>query len=186
MTPEQLEDDAARPKAPPIPGLTPMQELHGKGLARIHRMYLKELTAVARLMADIRAGQASPQALPSAIAGMTLTQNLALFGSVCGRQCALLQNHHDIEEHWMFPAIAEHEQAGLGAVLERLKAEHKVIHSLIGQLRQVAEDLAQAADDAGFAACATAFDRLDRAIRSHFGYEETQLGPAMGYLGIPV
>ncbi|MDO5613799.1 MAG: hemerythrin domain-containing protein [Paracoccus sp. (in: a-proteobacteria)] len=186
MTPEQLEDDAARPKAPPIPGLTPMQELHGKGLARIHRMYLNELTAVARLMADIRAGLASPQVLPTAIAGMSLTQNLAMFGSVCGRQCALLQNHHDIEEQWMFPAIAEHAQAGLDAVLDRLKAEHEVIHSLIGELRQAADDLADAPDDASFGACTAAFNRLDRAIRSHFGYEETQLGPAMGYLGIPV
>ena len=186
LTPEELEDDAARPKAPPIPGITPMQELQGKGLARIHDMYRRELTGVARLMADIRAGLADPAQLPIAISRMTLTQNLMLFGSVCGRQCALLQNHHDIEEQWMFPAIGQHANSGLTAVLDRLRAEHRLIHALIVELWTVAEPLAETASDEGFQACALAFDRLDRAVRSHFRYEEVELAPAIGAYGIGV
>ncbi|MDO5647415.1 hemerythrin domain-containing protein [Paracoccus sp. (in: a-proteobacteria)] len=186
MTPEELDDDRARPRAPAIAGLTPMQELAGKGLARIHHMYRQELTGVARLLGDIRTGQARPDALPPAIAGLSLTENLSLFGTVCGRQCALLQNHHDIEEQWMFPAIDAHADTGLRAVLDRLKAEHRVIHVLIGELRVAADDLAAAPSDAGLDTCARAFARLDRAIRSHFGYEETELAPALGAFGIPI
>ena len=36
MTPDEIEDDAARPRAPEFT-LTPFQELNGKGLAAIHR-----------------------------------------------------------------------------------------------------------------------------------------------------
>ncbi|MDO5706390.1 MAG: hemerythrin domain-containing protein [Paracoccus sp. (in: a-proteobacteria)] len=186
MTPEELEDDGARPKAPLIPGLTPMQQAQGQHLARIHDMYRRELTGVERLMADIRAGIADPAQLPAAISRMSLTQNLMLFGSVCGRQCALLQNHHDLEEQWMFPAIGEYADSGLRAVLDRLKAEHKLIHALIVELWTLAQPLAQEPSDDGFEDCATAFARLNRAVRSHFGYEEVELAPAIGAYGIGV
>ncbi|MCQ0970594.1 hemerythrin domain-containing protein [Paracoccus sp. TK19116] len=186
MTPEELEDDAARPKAPPVPGLTPLQEIEGKRLSMIHRMYRQELSAVARLMGDIRAGIATPDKLPSAIAGLSLTENLSLFGTVCGRECALLQNHHDIEEQWMFPSLAEGANAGLRAVIDRLIAEHKVIHALIGDLRLAADRLAEDGAPEAFADCSTVFNRLDRAIRSHFGYEEVELAPALGASGMAI
>ncbi|MCF3972761.1 hemerythrin domain-containing protein [Paracoccus salsus] len=186
MTPEELEDEGGRPRAPDVPGLSPAQRAHGGRLAQIHDMYRDELAAVAALLAEIRAARADPATLVPVIEGLDLARNLALFGTVCGRECALLKNHHDIEEHWMFPALAERADPALQAVIDRLIAEHRVIHALIADLREAATTLTAQRSPAAFDACATAFDTLNRAIQSHFGYEETQLHGALGAHAIPI
>ena len=86
----------------------------------------------------------------------------------------------------MFPAIAEHASDAVRAVLDRLIAEHRVIHDLIECLRQTATKLARNPDALSFSECAKDFERLDRAIRSHFGYEETQLETPLGRHAIPI
>lgn len=186
MTPDQLMDEAARPRAPDFPELTPAQAAHGAHLAAIHDLYRAELAQVADLLARIRAGGAGPAALADALDGSRMARNLALFGTVCGRQCALLKNHHDIEERWMFPAIAEHASPGVQRVLDRLIAEHRLIHDLIRALHRAATALARDPTPGHLDACAAGFADLDRAIRSHFGYEETQLQAPLGAYGIPI
>lgn len=184
MTPVELEDDAARPLAPAYPGLTRAECLHGRRLTLIHDMYRKELSGVAALMIRIRDGGISPTRLAKAVGGMKMGRNLDLFGNLCGRQCALLQNHHDIEEQWMFPDLSAKADPVLQGVIDRLIAEHGVIHDLIGTLRQAAQDLLH--DPSAFRSCADAFAALERAIGSHFGYEETQLADALGALHVEI
>lgn len=186
MTPEELEDEAARPRPPAYPGITPAERSHGRRLAAIHQMYRAELSALARLMGQIRDDLAAPDALAPAVAGTQLARNFALFGTACGRDCALLQNHHDIEEGWMFPSLAERGGALLAPVIARLKAEHEVIHRLIGDLHVAAEALVADRSASGFETCASRFEALDRAIRSHFGYEETVLEEPLGALRVPI
>lgn len=186
MTPEDLEDEAARPRAPDYPDLTPFQRAQGRRLRLIHDMYRAELSSVAQLLEMIREAAAGPADLVAAVENLQLTRNLALFGTVCGQQCAVLQNHHDIEEQWMFPALSERAEAQLQAVIDRLIAEHEVILDLILALHSAARDLGRNPGGEGFDACAMAFQSLDRAIRSHFGYEETELEGALGAHEIPI
>ena len=186
MTPEELEDAAARPAPPAFTGLSRAQRAHGRQLAAIHDMYRAELAGVADLLARIRARTADPAQLAKAVDDMQLARNMAQFGTACGRDCALLQNHHDIEEQWVFPAVAARAGAPLAPLLERLVAEHRVIHRLIGDLRQAARALVSDRSMADFAQCADRFDTLDRAIRSHFGYEETALEGALGAYEVPI
>ena len=107
MTPEELENEEARPRPPAYPGLTSNERAHGRRLAAIHQMYRAELSALARLMVQIEVELAPAGNLAPAVAGMQLARNFSLFGTACGRDCALLQNHHDVEEGWMFPSLAE-------------------------------------------------------------------------------
>ncbi|MFN3274953.1 MAG: hemerythrin domain-containing protein [Paracoccus sp. (in: a-proteobacteria)] len=186
MTPEELEDEAARPAAPAYPGMTRAKRAHGRRLALIHDMYRAEMEAVAALLTEIRAKTADARALPRAVSAMGLARNFALFGTACGRDCALLQNHHDIEEQWMFPALARRGGGPLAPVIARLKAEHKVIHRLIDELDMAAHALVSDQSPARFDDCAARFAALDRAIRSHFGYEERVLEEPLGALGVPV
>ncbi|MFN3278535.1 MAG: hemerythrin domain-containing protein [Paracoccus hibiscisoli] len=186
MTPEELEDEDARPVPPCYPAITRAERAHGRRLAAIHDMYRAELDAVARLLDAIRAGSGDAADLAPAVAGTQLARNMALFGTACGRDCALLQNHHDIEEQWMFPSLAERGGAVLAPVIARLKAEHAVIHGLIGTLHEAARDLAASPGAEGFARCAADFAVLDRAIRSHFGYEERALEEPLGALRVPI
>lgn len=186
MTPEELEDEGARPVPPSWPAITRAERAHGRRLAAIHDMYRAELDAVARLLAQIRAGGGDAATVAPAVAGMQLARNLALFGTACGRDCALLQNHHDIEEQWMFPPLSDRGGAALAPVMARLIAEHRVIHALIGDLRQAADALATDRGLAAFDLCAARFEALDRAIRSHFRYEERALEEPLGALRVPI
>lgn len=186
MTPDELEDEGARPAPPSYPGITAAQQAHGRRLAAIHDMYRAELAGVADLMERIRQQAAPASDLAPAVAGTQLARNLAVFGTACGRDCALLQNHHDIEEQWMFPALAQRGGDRLAPVLARLVAEHRVIHRLIGELAEAATELARDPNESGFARCAARFAALDRAIRSHFGYEERALQEPLGALRIPI
>lgn len=186
MTPEELEDDAARPLGPRYPAISSAERAHGRRLAAIHDMYRAEMDAVAELLSAIRSKTALPDGLAQAVDGMKLADNFRVFGTACGRDCALLQNHHDIEENWMFPAIAARGGGPLAPVIARLRAEHTVIHALIEALREAAGQLASRPDAAGFETCAARFAELDRAIRSHFGYEERVLEEPIGALRIPI
>lgn len=185
MTPAEIEDDAARPRAPEFV-LTPFQELNGKGLAAIHRWYLRDLSAVGALMGEIRAGLAQPGELAPAVRGMPMARNLALFGTACGQQCRAITTHHQIEDFHLYPALERQRNPGLNAVLTRLRAEHRGLEGLIETLAVDADALAEDPAPARFDACAAGFAALDRAVRSHFRYEEDELGPALGYYEIRV
>ncbi|CAM3292758.1 hypothetical protein PANO111632_12585 [Paracoccus nototheniae] len=90
LTPQELEDETARPAAPAYPGITRAERAHGRRLAAIHDMYRAELDGVAHLLRQIRSGRAEAVALAPAIARTRLARNMAAFGTACGRDCALL------------------------------------------------------------------------------------------------
>ena len=105
LTPEDVVEGRGRPEPPEIPGLTPMQALDGRGLAAIHRMYLRDLSGIEALMGDIRAGLREAGALAPAVRGLPMAQNLRVFGTACGQACAALTNHHMIEDQWLLSLI---------------------------------------------------------------------------------
>ena len=185
MTPDEIEDDAARPRAPAF-RLSPFQELNGRGLAAIHRLYLRDLSAVGALMGDIRAGLAQPGALAPAVRGMPMAQNLRLFGTACGASCRAITTHHQIEDFHLYPQLEGQGNEGLNAVLTRLRAEHRGLEHLIEALALAADALELDPGPARFDTCAQSFAALDRAVRSHFRYEEDEIGPALGFYEIPV
>ena len=174
-----------RPEAPALT-LTPMQDLNGRGLAAIHRWHLGQVSAISRLMDEIAAGLADPARLAPAVRGLPMAHNLRLFGTACGQECRALATHHGIEDQYLFPSLSHHASPALQAVLDRLAAEHLVLHDLIEALAAAADRLADAASPDAFPDCAKAFATLESAIRSHFGYEETQIGPALGFYEIRV
>jgi hemerythrin len=56
-----------------------------------------------------------------------------------------------------------------------------VVHELIIRLGRAAHTLAENPSDANFAQAAATFRKLEEVVRSHFGYEETELAEAIGY-----
>lgn len=54
-------------------------------------------------------------------------------------------------------------------------------HELIIRLGRAAEALAEDPRDANFVQAAATFRKLEEVVRSHFGYEETELAEAIGY-----
>ena len=174
-------DEAARPKAPPVPEATERHRQIGGQLAAIHGGYLHQIARVAAVLERIEAGEVPPEHLRQIVLSLEMGENYRAFGSLCGQQCAILKMHHDIEQAAMFPDI---EAVGGGVfvqIVAKLRAEHEVVHELLVRLERAAMTLVYEQTDENFAVAAETFRKLEAVLRSHFGYEETELAEAIGY-----
>lgn len=177
-------NEPARPKMPPIHGAGDAERRAGRHLAAIHRHYLSEMSKIASILSRISAGDAPPDALHHIVLHEEISKNFEAAGTLCGHQCQVLQMHHDIEEHQLFPVLAQQPHDALRRVVAKLQAEHEVIHELLRRLQQAAADLSNSKDQSRFDTAHRIFQALRAAVASHFGYEETELEEAIGvYLG---
>lgn len=174
-------DDSTRPKAPTIKGLSPMQLWQGKRLALIHQLHLEEMDHTRRTMQQIEAGEARLAELGDAVASLRMAESYRSFGNLCGRECQLLTFHHMAEDQAVFPVLDREGSEGLRKVVERLRAEHEVIHALLEELQIAARTAVERADAQSFAILKETLAMLDRTVRSHFGYEEVELEQALGH-----
>jgi hypothetical protein len=174
-------DESSRPKAPKIVEATDMHRRQGRQLAAIHRHYLMEMAQIGAVLARIEAGDAPPEHLRQIVLSLNMAENLRAFGNLCGHECLMLKFHHDIESTDMFPRL---EAAGGGIfrdVVAKLLSEHDVVHELIIRLGRAANALMEDPNEANFVHAATTYRKLEEVVRSHFGYEETELAEAIGY-----
>jgi iron-sulfur cluster repair protein YtfE (RIC family) len=180
-----LPDDSTRPKAPKIPGVTEVQLRQGRRLALFHEMHLRELSKVRRAMACVFAGEGTADALLVTISSMQMFSNMRQFGNLCGAACEVLTGHHMIEDEYVFPAL-HGKTAGLNRVVERLRAEHLVIHDLLLRLEAAARALITNPGAAAAKELRAEFGRLERFVVSHFGYEQTELEEALGFYEVGI
>lgn len=169
-----------RPEMPPLPDATEDHRRQGRKLAAIHRMHLMDMARIAALLKRTEIGDASPEELNNAVQNLELTENMRSFGSLCGRECKVLEFHHDAEEHSIFPQLEAQQVDALTALIARLRAEHKVVHELIIRLERAAMALMFDTNTENFSETKAVYWKLEEVIRSHFGYEETQLEEAIG------
>ncbi len=179
-------DEVARPKAPLVPEATNAHRRQGRQLAAIHSHYLREMAQIGAVLTRIETRDAPPEHLKRIVLALDMAENFRAFGSLCGRECQVLKFHHDIEGADMFPRI---ESAGGGMfreVVAKLKAEHQVVHELIVRLGLAADELVNDPSETNFAQAAKTYRKLEEVVRSHFGYEETELAEAIGYYLGPI
>ena len=179
-------DDAGRPPRPDLGAVTPSQRQPGKHLAAIHRHYLMEMGRIAQVLRRIEAGDTPPAELKSIVLNADMTKNFRAFGTICGQECRVLTTHHDIEEQSIFPQLHASGSDAVRAIVDRLRAEHLVVHELLERLAAVADDLDRTPDAESFAQAGAIFDKLWEVVKSHFHYEETTLEEALGYYGVMV
>ena len=172
-------DDATRPRAPAIPGVTPMQRARGRRLGLYHRHHLAELAAVRVALDRFRSGTGTVEAVSEGVASLSMVASYRAFGNLCGQQCQMLQMHHDIEEGSVFPAIRQ--DAGMRPVLDRLGAEHRTVHALLERILQIARAIAVDPRRDYALALGRIYETFERIVISHFGYEERELEEAIGF-----
>ncbi len=140
-----------------------------------------EMAQIGAVLARIEAGNAPPDKLKQIVLSLDMAENFRVFGSLCGRECQVLKFHHDIESADIFPRI---EAAGGGRfreIVAKLKAEHEVVHEVIMRLSHAAHVLSEDTSKTNFDEAAAMFRKLEVVVRSHFGYEETELAEAIRY-----
>lgn len=180
-----VEDDA-RPPKPDLGTVDPGQRQAGQHLAAIHRHYLEDLGRIAQVLRRIEAGEAPPEDLAHIVLNAEMAQNFRAFGTICGQECRVLTMHHNIEEHSLFPQLHARGSPQIRAVVDRLRAEHKVVHELLERLAAKANDLTADPSADQFAEAGAIFSQLVSVVRSHFHYEETTLEEALGVYGVMV
>ncbi|MEQ1768801.1 MAG: hemerythrin domain-containing protein [Devosia sp.] len=176
-------DDKTRPTVPKLEGLTPSQRVAGEHLKEVHDHLRDNMTSIRSLMARAADGMASQQDVVAETAALTLVSNFRRFGNLCGQHCQIVNTHHSIEDAHLFPALASQSE-GYRLVTERLEAEHRVVHELLVRQIDALNALARDPGAETFAEAREIYDALERVLLSHLGYEEDQIGDAIGYFGL--
>ena len=177
--PITLIDESTRPKAPRIEGVTERQRRHGGRLALIHAYHLQEMAHVRTVLDQVGAGQSAPAEAGKAASSLDMLTNMRQFGALCGHECQNLNAHHSIEDFSVFPEL-EGKTAGLDKVVQRLREEHEVIHSILEEMEEAAIAVLQMPGPSSFAKLREVFETLEPLVHSHFGYEQTELEEALG------
>ncbi len=166
-------DVSTRPHA----GLDDEHPSYGDGtaLVEIHDHLRGELAQVRELIRQVAEGATDVGAARSAINRMTMRQNAWSVGAYCESYCRVVTIHHSIEDHRVFPDLREADPR-LGPVLDRLSAEHLVIHDLLEAVD--ASLVAMVTDPTALAELTRSVDLLGDRLTSHLSYEEEELvGP---------
>ena len=179
-------DPATRPPLPDMGEVSEAQRQAGRHLAAIHHHYLSDLSQSAKVMTRIEAGDAPPADLAHIVLHSQMSQNFAAAGTLCGQQCWALTMHHNIEEQSIFPQLHARGSEPVRAIVDRLRAEHKVVHALLERLGVAAGGLTEAPTPAQFAETRAIFDQLVSVVRSHFKFEETALAEALGVYQVDI
>lgn len=162
----------ARPAAPADTAYSARGRLVGAHLIAVHDHLRDELAQIRDLLDSVAGGDISPDAARTAIDTMTIRQNNWTLGAYCAAYCRLVATHHGIEDAAVFPYLRSCDK-GLEPVVDRLVAEHEVIHEVLERLDRALVGLVGAAGD--FSELQSAADLLSDTLCSHLSYEEREL-----------
>jgi len=114
---------------------------------------------------------------------LEMVSNLRRFGNLCGQHCQVINMHHSLEDAHVFPVLATQSDI-YRRVTDRLAAEHVVVHELLERQINALNALATAPSREKFDDALVVYEALERVLVSHLGYEEDQIGDALGYYGL--
>ncbi|WP_152565806.1 hemerythrin domain-containing protein [Devosia riboflavina] len=176
-------DDATRPPIPVLENLTAAQRAPGHHLRMIHDHLRDNMVTLGKLIERANARQASLADIAAETDNMAMVANYRRFGNLCGQHCGIVNTHHTIEDHHLFPVLAQQGPA-FKAIAERLTAEHVVVHELLERLVAALNDLAAEPNETRFNEAREIYHTLERVLLSHLGWEEEAMGDALGHFEI--
>lgn len=176
-------DDATRPPLQKLDGLTDDQRGPGEHLRMIHDHLRDNMSTLAKLIERANAGTVTPAQIAAETGDLAMVANYRRFGNLCGQYCQVVHTHHSIEDHHLFPVLAQ-QSPGFKAIADRLRAEHVVVHELLERLVDALNALASEPSQSRFEDTKTVYHALERVLLSHLNWEEDAMGDALGYFGI--
>lgn len=179
----QFLDDATRPPVQELDGLTEAQRAPGQHLRMIHDHLRDNMVTLGKLIERANAGTVTRAEIAAETDSLAMVANYRRFGNLCGQHCQIVNTHHTIEDHHLFPALAM-QSAGFKAIADRLTAEHVVVHELLERLVNALNALAAEPTQSRFEDTKLVYHALERVLLSHLGWEEDAMGDALGYFGI--
>ena len=183
LTGHDLWDESTRPVAPAPPEgfpYAPHAEQIGQHLVDVHDYLRRELDQVRDIASQVAEGILSAGAARSEINGMTMRQNEWTLGAYCAAYCRTVAGHHGMEDAQIFPHLRRAD-AGLVPVIDRLEAEHRVIHEVLEDVDAVlVRFIGQPGD---VSELQQVVDVLTDVLLSHLSYEENQIVEPLARVG---
>lgn len=179
----QFLDDATRPPVPVLENLTEAQRAPGHHLRMIHDHLRDNMKTLGKLIDRANARQATLADIAAETDNMAMVANYRRFGNLCGQHCGIVNTHHTIEDHHLFPVLAQQGPA-FKAIADRLTAEHVIVHELLERLVAALNALATEPSETRFNDARELYHALERVLLSHLGWEEEAMGDALGYFEI--
>lgn len=181
-----------RPQPPRLdpPAAAPSFPDNVRNLVAIHDHLRSELEQIDQAVQQVAEGELTPAAARSLISRMTVRQNHWTLGSFCASYCRIVTIHHAVEDAHMFPGVRAAAPA-VGAVVDRLEAEHQVIAGVLDRFDRALVDLVHEAGPAGPAnvgitEIGSLAEHLGQILRSHLAYEEDSLAQALALMPSPI
>jgi alkanesulfonate monooxygenase SsuD/methylene tetrahydromethanopterin reductase-like flavin-dependent oxidoreductase (luciferase family) len=152
----------------------------GAHLVEVHDGLRSELGRLRDIVEQVAAGEEQAHRARNAINELTMRQNNWTLGAYCAQYCRFVTGHHTLEDRSVFPHLRRSDPA-LTPVLDRLEAEHVVIHDVLEQLDEALVGLVSGAS--GTAELQRVVDLLSRTLLDHLASEEDDLVPALDRYG---
>jgi hypothetical protein len=176
---EALWDETTRPslEEPADAAYSSQQEAYHRHLVEIHDHLRSELSRLHGLVEEVRRGVLTAVEARSEVHAMSLRQNNWTLGAYCQSYCGFVNGHHSLEDASVFPHLRRAEP-DVAPVLDRLSAEHVVIHHLLDDVDRTLVSLVQDAGEETLDAVEESLQTLGDRLLSHLAYEERELrGP---------
>jgi iron-sulfur cluster repair protein YtfE (RIC family) len=152
----------------------------GRHLVEVHDHFRAELASVRDILDQVRDAAANIGDARAAVQQMALRLNDWTLGGYCQALCQQLTGHHSLEDEDIFPYLRR-SQPDINPVIDRLNAEHHVIHELLDRLDAALIHLVQHPTE--FGPVVDTVDLLTDTLGSHFAYEERELIPPLVRFG---
>ena len=174
--PIEVRGDAAATTRHTEDGAAQRSSGAGAHLVEVHDGLRAELSRLRDIVEQVVAGEEQAHRARNAINELTMRQNNWTLGAYCAQYCRFVTGHHTLEDRSVFPHLRRSEPA-LTPVLDRLEAEHLVIHDVLEQLDDALVGLVSGAS--GTAELQRVVDRLTQTLLDHLSSEEDELVPAL-------
>ena len=146
-------------------------------LVAIHDHLREELDRLRDLIGQVRRGLLTVGEARAGVKEMTLRQNNWTLGAYCQSYCGFVNGHHGLEDASVFPHLRRAEPDA-APVLDRLHAEHAIIHDALEQVDRSLVALVRDGEASALDAVEEAVALLADRLHSHLSYEERELrGP---------
>jgi iron-sulfur cluster repair protein YtfE (RIC family) len=179
----QVWDESTRPTAPPAPdgySYSRRGRLIGSHLKDVHDHLRAELSQVRDLLRQVKQHQLTAAQAREQVNELSLRQNNWTLGAYCAQYCAIVTGHHGLEDQAVFPHLRRGDP-GIAPVIDRLEAEHVIIHEVLMDVDRVLVKLIT--DPGELDEITEAVDVLTQTLLSHLAYEEREITEPLTRLG---
>lgn len=148
----------------------------GAHLVEVHDGLRAELRRLRDIVEQVVAGEEQAHRARTVINELTMRQNNWTLGAYCAQYCRFVTGHHSLEDRSVFPHLRRSDPT-LAPVLDRLAAEHVVIHDVLEQLDDALVGLVSGAS--GTHELQRVVERLSETLLEHLSSEEDALVPPL-------